>query len=675
VDGVNILELFRVVKEKNMSDVVEEIVVRDLEDEDLENESLTILTPEQEEDIMATLKIEHDAADSEMQNRNQKLIKWRDNMEAVAADAPKNHPFKNASNVTVPVTQTITQTIAAKIKGTIDARNPLWDVMCLRQDEVDEKQVKVIGKYLNILAKSPNDLDMMSVVSDLVDETVLPGGCFAKVGYDIQSWKVKDNESGEGKEVISHDGPLITVIPLENVKYRRGVNKISRLPWISVDFPITEVELRERASKGIYDPKKVEEVLKAKRTSPNETEEQRQRAEQFDTGETTPLYDVSEVWVYYDVDGDGIPVDLFLTVSFEANVILKQQYNSLGTRFLVNSMYIRRPNGLVGRGTGQITESSQDEVTSVHNMRNDNMKIANMRIIVTKRATGFGAKREIFPGANWEFDNPREDVQSFQLGEVYPSSLQAENQGLQYGMRAAGLSETQMGFADSTLKSRDTASGQAMRMQTGDSILGNVMEGIKGAISQIGLLVWMQCVANKERVIAREKSAKRMNEEDLAILEQALNMDVSEVPMRLGFIVRTTETDRTYEQQRMNLMTLTQVFAQYAKETAPLAMELFSPQGLQMKQQYPELWSFHARLLVGASKLVEDMFKFYGIYDTNNYVPDSEKLDKVLDMMSAMAGAFQNVPQAPGAGAPTQPQIPPVQNGAEGGQGFGLAGY
>jgi len=643
-----------------MSDQIEVVEVADGEEV---AEALGILDDEQRVQIMRVLKEEYDTASTEMDARNQKLVKWRKNMEALSSDAPKNHPFKNSSNMNIPVTQTLTQALEAKIKGTFDAREPLWSLQSLRYDEVEQQKYKVVEKYLNLLAKSSNDLNMQEVLADLIGETILAGGGFAKVGYDVQGWKVKSGDGSAVTEVISHDGPLVSVLPLEQVKYRRGVSKISRLPWIALDMAITEVELRERASRGIYDPAVVEEILANKRTSPTDTEEQVQQAETFDSGETMALYDISEVWAYWDVDGDGVPVDLFLTVHFETGKILKEQYNSLGSRFLVNTKYVHRPRALIGRGTGQMTESAQAEVTSIHNLRNDNMKVANMRIIGVKKNSGFGLKRELYPGALWELENPREDVQAIQLGEVYPSSLQAENQSMTYAMKSVGLSETQMGFADSTLKSRDTASGQAMRMQTGDSILGSVQEGLKNAVGQIGMLVWMQCVANKDRVIAREKTAMRLSEEDQTLLAEALNMEVSEVPMRIAFTVKTTDGDRTYEQQRMNLMTMTQIYGMFAEKTVPLAMQLYGPQGMQMQQQAPEMWAYLARLMVGSGKLVDGIFKFFGIYDTENYVPDMNQLDKMVDMMRGMAGAFSGAPGMPEVPGAAQPQQQGMQQG------------
>jgi hypothetical protein len=609
--------------------------------------ALEILDETQALAVMEYLKKEYDQAKTDMEARNQKLILWRRNMEAIASTAPKNHPFKNSSNVVVPVTQVLTQNLFAKVKGTFDARNPLWTSVSLKKDDHEQKLAKIAEKFLQLQASSPYDLDMESVLQDLFFETILTGGAFPQVVYSVESWRVRD-ETGSDKEVVWHDGPQVIVRPLESVKYRRGVPKISRLPWIGIDVALTEIELRERASKGIYNVEAVGEVIKFARSTPTDIEQQQQEADSFDSGETANLFDITEVYVYWDVDGSGVPVDLLLTVHMESGKILKQQYNTLGARNIASSRYVHRPFALTGRGTGQMTESMQTEVTVTHNMRNDNAKTAGMRMLAVRKSAGFGAKREIYPGAIWELDDPERDVKAIQLGEVYPSSLQAENQGWSIAQRAVGLSDVQMGFADSTLASRDTAKGTAMRLQQGDSILGSVVEGLRNTLSQIGMLVWMQCVTNKDRVMARERKAMRLSEEELVLLDEALGMEISEVPMRMRFTVKTTEADKTYEQQRQNMLGLSQVFAGFTEKTVPLVGMVYGPQGMQMKQQAPEAWQYMARILAGSSKLLSRIFEFFGITDVDNYVPNTDSLDAVLDQMADMGGAFQAPQGAPG---------------------------
>lgn len=598
-----------------------------------------ILQGEELDKAVAYLRDEYNKAATEMDGRNKKVIKWRQAMEAVAADAPKSQPMKNSSNIVVPLTQTLTQNLLAKIKGTFDARDPFWTVSSQRSDADIVKKIKVVQDYLNILAESPTDLDLEEVKKDLFGEAVLVGGCFPKVIWSTEKWRVIDAGGGE-RTVTFHDGPQIIVIPVERCKYRRGIGKISRLPWIGLDTPLTENELRTAASQGELDAEAVSKILVEKRTTATDTEAQRQKAEWFDEAEQTGLYDITEFWFYWDIDGSGVPVDLFFTMHVPTGTVLRQQYNSLGQRFVVSAKYIHRPFSLTGRGSGQMTESMNDEATQVHNLGNDNMKINNMSLFAVKKTAGFQQQEEVWPGKMLFMDNPMEDFRAIPMGQAYPGLQQAESKSWSIGQRAIGLSDNQMGFADQTMGTRDTARGQAMRLQQGDSILGSVIEGLKATWSQLGMLVWMQCVANKERVMDKERKAMRMSEEDLAILEEMLGMELTDIPMRLSFTVRTTDAEKTFEQQRQNVMALNQMFTQWAEKTMPLAMQLYGPQGKQMLQTAPDLFNYMQRVMIGSGKLIEDTFKFFGIKDVKEYVPDQTKMDQMMDMIGAVGQSF-----------------------------------
>jgi hypothetical protein len=643
-------------------------------------ETTEILQGEELDRLVSYLKDEYGKASNEMEARNSKLIVWRKNMEALASDAPKVSPMKGSSNVTIPLTQTLTQSMYAKMKGTFDARNPFWTVSGSRKDSESVQMFSVVQKYMNILADSPYDLNMEEVKKDLFLETCLCGACFPKVVWSTQKWRVLQ-EGGSETQVVYHDGPQIVVIPVERTFYRRGIGDIQRLPWIGITTPLTENELREMAAEGIFDATAVEEVLGQERTNPNMTEGQLQKSEWFDESEQTGLFDITEFWVFWDIDGSGVPVDLFFTIHVPTGKVLKQQYNRLGARFIVNAKYIHRPYTLTGRGIGQMTESMNAEATAIHNLTNDNMKIANMRMFVMKRG-GYGEKDEIYPGKIFRLDNA-DDLRSVPIGEIYPSSSQRESLSWNIGQKAVGLSDNQMGFADATMGSRDTARGTAMRLQQGDSILGTVVEGLKTTFSKLGMLVWLQCVANKDRVIAREKAAMRLSDEELGILDKALSIPLGEIPMRISFGIKTTEAEKTFEQQRQNIMALSQLFAQYGQQTIPLAMQLFGPQGLQMKQQAPDMWNYMAKVLTGSGKLIEQIFEFFGTQNTQDYIPDLSLLEKMMQTIGSVGQSFAGTPQMP-LGSPQQGpneqvaeqsgnqeqiQQPPAMSAVEGVQG------
>jgi hypothetical protein len=643
-----------------MSDNVD-IAIVDEKPPETQTSDLEILSGDELEKAVKFLQSEFNVSKTEMEARNNKVIKWRQAMEALAEDAPKSSPFKNASNVTIPLTQTLGQDMYAVIKGMFDARDPLWTIRSLRKDSDLVARHKTVQKFMMLLASSPNDLDMESVLKDLVMEVTVAGGCFPKVIWDTNSWRVMGQNGTSGEtEVMKHDGPMVVVVPVERCNYRRGVGSIDRLPWIGLTTPMTEVELRELASKAIFDATAVSSILSERRTSPNEVEAQQQKAEWFDEVETTGLYDITEFWFYWDIDGSGVPVDLFFTVHVPTGTVLKQQYNSLGARFVVNGKYMHRSFGLTGRGVGQMTESANSEATSIHNLTNDNMKIANMRMYAISGSL-MNQNEEVYPGKLWKLEKA-DDLRSIPMGDIYPSSSQRESLSWSIAQRAIGLSDNQMGFADQTLGSRDTARGSAMRMAKGDNIQQTVVEGLKTTISRLGMLVWMQCIANKERVMAREREAMRLSEEELGYLEQELSVPLSEVPTRMAFDVQTTENEKTFEVQRQNMTMLAQLYAQFAQQTIPLAMQVFGPTGQQMQAQAPDLYKYILKVLTGSGKLIEDIFSFFSVYNTQDYIPSLDQVSKMSDMLGAIGSSFAGAQQAGQSAVAGLPATIPVQS-------------
>jgi hypothetical protein len=663
-----------------MSDEVTiQVVPDDVAQQSTGQPGLEILQGDPLTEAVKYLQEQYNTAKSELETRNQKVAKWRRNVEAFASDAPKNSPFQGASNITVPLAQTIWQGVYGKIRGTFDARDPFVSVKPLRSDEPSLQMFKTAEKYLNILAESPSDLNWPKVKDDIIGDNVLCGGIFVKVPYTVAEWRVKDAR-GSDSAVVYHDGPEIVPIPLERAFLRRGIPDIARLPWIATDTPMTENELRAGAGKGEYSLEAVTTILKDKRTSATDNEAQQQEAEFFDSQETMGLYDITEVYFFWDVDGSGVFVDLLFLMHMPSGAVLQQQYNVLGKRFITSGKYVHRPFALSGRGTGQLTESGQTEVTAIHNMRNDNMKIANMRMVLTRRNSGLKANEKIWPGKIIEVDDPQKDVREFQLGEVYPSSLEAENTSWSIFQKASGISDTALGFADSTMGSRDSVRGSAMRLQQGDSILASAALGMKTMFSEIFQMVWLQLIANKDRVMARERLAKRLSDQELVDLEQALSMTVAEVPMRMAFVIKTAEADKTFEAKRQSMLSLTQIFAQFSQQTIPLAMQLFGPTGQQMKAQAPDMFNYMARILTGSCSMMEDVFKFFGQYNAMDYVPDLSMIDKFLDAQQQIGATLGGAGAAmglPSGGVPGAPGAAPTGSAGAVAQpaGFGAGGF
>lgn len=656
-------------------------IINEEELPDVVSENNSLITDEKElQEVVSYLCSEYTKAKAAMDKKYKRVRKWRAKLEAVHSDQVKNTPFKNASHISVPTAPIVTQGLYAKIKGMFDARDPFWTAKALQTaNQQDVTDFKTVTRYLDILAKSPYDLNLESVKRDIHLETCHIGTCFVRVPWTTTYWNIKKEEGIGGNTPVSssgdiflHDGPEIVPFPVEKITYPQGVPKIEKLPWIAMDFTLTEQELLERETRGIYD--NVDVVRKHKRESLDESEEENQKNEDLEFSETTGVFDIVEFYYRYDYDHDGIPEDLLLHIHVDSETCLKQQLNDFGLRDIVVTRHMHRSFALTGRGSGQMTESLVEEIDGIHNMRNDNMKVANMRMIAVSPGTHIGAKEQVYPGKVFVVDKPREDINPIQLGEIYPSSLQAEEQSTQYCYQAIGMSPTQMGFESQVLKSRDTASGQQIRMQAGDSILTSIAEGLVESWSKVGMLVFMQLVRHKDSVLSRERVARRLSDEEIESLERALSIPFEQIPLRISFSIKATDAEHTFENQRQNRMTMSQLYSQHLQETTPIAMQIFGPQGAQIFQNAPMLFNHLLRSYIGKCKFTSELLKFFGEDNPEDYVIDVSGFDQMLDVMKEkIMGQYaqslvtplpppQAPPQGGPQGGPPQGQPPPQGN-------------
>lgn len=588
------------------------------------------------ESLIEDLSGKYEQARSSRMEKEHTWAKWRRQFEARPEQGQKNHPYPNASNVSPPLALIIGQSLWAHLKSMYDAIDPPWYVEPL-QEENDEllRQAEVLTKYYNLLSKSQLDLNLSKFKRDYLQEIAVMGTCYVKVPWTAQPWHFKRDEVAEEEvNAMIHDGPELIVVPVEDLVYPENWPDIQTMPWVAHDVPRAKYELQDMATRGVYDADAVDTVLQyggrevgtAERTKEELTQSDPDRKEEFV---------VTEIYFFYDADGDGLNEDLVFTIHVPSGAVLRQDYNQFGYRMISAGNFINRTFSVEGRGSGQTSEYQQDEIEGIHNVRNDNMKFSNMRMLAVRRGT-FRENESIYPGKIMLTDNPKEDIVPIQLGEVYPSSLQAEQQTMSYAREASGMASIMSGFSDQTLGTRDTARGQAMRMQKGMGLFSTIAEGLNGSFSEIGMMVFFQLVENRDRVIRNEREARRLSEDEIDVLDTALGMKVSEIPAKLSFRIRTSDVDETYEAKRQNMLSMTQLFSQYAQQVTPLAMQLFGSQGQQMKKMAPEAYEYMLSIYTGSTKLMSEVFKFFGEEDPGKYMPDIRKQEMLQDMMREM---------------------------------------
>lgn len=641
-----------------MSDLDIEIV----EGEDEVRDPLySVLDEDETKRAVDWLTKEYEEAEAERVVKKRKWDKWRRQAKALPETDKKEWPFPNSSNVSVPLTRINMQTLYGKMESTLARKKPFWTIKALRDDAADRKRAEFLTKYFKILADSKLDLDLARKRKDILKEADLIGTAWVKVPWTRTKWNFRKESAEDGTvrqvDAVLHDGPEMLLIPPEDVLFKGVWKSIQDAPVFFHDVRLPWHQVKAREAQGVY--RDVDRIERWARETPNEQEVERGKRNDLELG-MEEIIDITEAYFYWDVNGDGVYEDIIFSIHIESGTVLKQSYNELGIRPFEPVPFFTEAFSIEGTGVGQACDAMQDEVDAIHNMRNDNMKVANMRMLVTKPGGFLKEKEQLYPGKIFKADNPREDVIPIQLGEVYPSSLQAENMTIMYSQKATGMSDTLGGFADQTLKSRDTAIGQQLRASQGEGIFSALLEDVVDSFSRIGMLIYFQLVKNREFVVSNERLKKRLSDEEVEQLDEILAVPLEEIPFRLTFTIQTSDMEQTFEVRRQNMLTLTQLFTQYATQVTPLVMQLFGPQGMQMAQVAPDMYKFMLEIYTGSTKLLSNVFKFFGEDDIENYVPDTKKaeaLKQMLEMMQGQAGMMGQGPGQAQMGPPPQPGI------------------
>jgi hypothetical protein len=602
------------------------------------------LSEEQEREIKDYVCEEVRLAEEERDEKMKMWQKWRRQREARPEHEVKTYPFRSgSSNVAVPLSAVNATTTFGHLISTFNTKRPFWTITALRDDEVDRELAEVGTKYMQILAKSKHDVNLPKVRRVILYEDGTMGLCPVKVPWTERKWHFKyTDESGEDVVVDAtmHDGPELIPVPLEDFLYREAYQDIQTAPWLAHVVHKPWHIIKNEGEQGLYE--NVDEIKEHARMFPHEYEEADDRRRGAER-EISPMYDVHEVWMFYDVDEDGQFEDIVVTMHVKSKTILGVKYNELGWRPFEPFIHLIRPYYIDGIGTCWMSEQMQDEVDMWHNLRNDSAKISTVPMFAVRRNAGVKPNEQAYPGKLWFVDDPKSDIVPMRSVDSYPSSLEAENMAVMYSQKATAMPDVMGGFANETIKTRDSVGLAKTRLGQSRGVFGSITEGVAESFSQVGFLVFLQLAKNRERVIENEVKAKRLTEDEIRKLDRLLSIKFEDIPVRMGFSVKTTDIEKTFETKRQNYLTLSQLYTQYLEKISPVAMQLFSPESQQMRQQAPEMYDYLVQVFKGSSRFMEKIMEFFGEEDTEEYLPDYERLQMLQDFKDSLQGEVRRL--------------------------------
>jgi len=599
--------------------------------------------------------------DSELEaffmERQDTLENWKDWQALYWAEPEKkerNFPFKRAANIVVPLAAIAVEAIHARVMNTLFSVEPFWSIRPRSKEWVES--AKPTEKWLQTEVESQESLDMFDFCNEALLELYKLGTAVAKSGYerDIRKSLRSIGDREEEFYAVVRNSATVDRVPLANFIMRFAELDPQKAPMVGEKHTVTWGQLKKFAQNGRMDPGLVESIKEHWRSTlagaeAGDGSEYHEKVNELADAE--PLwyqtYDFYELWLSFDVDGDGWDEEIVVDYHKESGTFLSARYNWYDDlhRPYRYTNYFNVEGIWPGIGVCKQVEQFQAEVTTIHRQRLDNATLANMRMIVLRKGSGYGPGEPIFPGKMWFLDDPQNDIADLQLSEIYPSSYGNEQAVVSYSERRTGVNDVILGLPQEGTPA--TATSDIARLAEGNKRFDLVLKNIKRWLSQIGV-----DVVTNYQIFGDQQVHWLVLGEDGIFVEQVLRMP--SVLVRRGAVIDLTVTDTitNREVEKTQWMQLFNVLSNYYQRVFELSQALGDPNIVGQLGQ---------RALIGSDEAMRRLLETFTITDVDKFTLSPKTPNENAGSIPSGAGSVGFPPGVNGGRAAGNNRIGPEQ--------------
>jgi hypothetical protein len=337
---------------------------------------------------------------------------WRESLrmyEGVPKLTSRDIPVENAPNIEVTVGAIATDTIYAQAIDLIFNTTPLATVRPvpkLKDDDTVVEQAKALQRFVNWIASS-KDANLRIAAETAILEDIQLGTALIYTPYVQKTKKTKT-------AVVLSAGPRFYAIPVEDCIVTVGsVDNIEELPLVGIRFYKTLNEIQALASVNKWNIEGIQPI-----GSKDWVRSERERLGRYSEpgNRKNQLFDLIDVYCFYDIDNDGIDEDLKIVWNHSGRKIVSIQYNSMDRRPLEKMVYQLRAHMFYGLGVMQMMAPYEEKLSDGHNFATLNILLANSRVWVG--AEGLPETMKLWPGKYIQTPDPANDLQALAMGDV-----------------------------------------------------------------------------------------------------------------------------------------------------------------------------------------------------------------------------------------------------------------
>jgi hypothetical protein len=526
----------------------------------------------EQDELTRKLTYELDEFDSSTSGLRERVARYHKLYDIGLADAaPKTFPWPGAANYNVPLIMSVVDSMHARIAKAVFDVDPIW--LARARTPEGSSTAKKAEWYLDYWAdrmQLPAKLDMTGHLM------LIEGTSVVKLDWEEHARAIPQPppvvpgqfQVPEDAKVVEYAGPSVYPIPLKDfVLIPADSPTIDDATYVGHRVTLTTVQLRARQESGVYF--NVDELIERAATTtttrtPNENTSKLVNVDSNSNYEETQQYEVVEIYGPYDF-GSGPELSV-MTFNPDHDILLRLEPSTYGYNRppYVSFTAYPRPNFFYGRSIPELLESSQDELTALHNMRSDSLTRRIAPPLMQQVGSAWNPDEIPWkPGQVIPFNDPGE-LFELQLSDI-PNGLFAHEQDImQFTERVTGMSDYAIGTSPSrgrtaTEVNRVTSEGLARI----DVIISRFQQGMR----QIAWHLWWMLYQYRPYwdYFYAENTAMSITKPEMRPAPNGM------VPFE--FIPQGQLSDASKEARRQQNLMLLQVTAPYLQQ--------FYPDGLQ----------------------------------------------------------------------------------------------
>lgn len=558
----------------------------------------------------------------------QDIEAWQRNYWAEPVTKRATFPFTGASTVVIPLTAITVEAMFARVDRQLFGLKQF--VSAGTKNDEWEESARPVEALLDHVLKV--DIDIRKPLTSSCLEIIKYGTGVMKTGYERVIKKAIRQIGSEEQEfdVVIKDGPIIESTAIARFLMPFSSINPQTAPWCAEEHSKSPFEIRAFEDSGLFYPGTMETLkswIQMSAMGGVYGQERRFERDQERMEHKIAVWPKLITWfefnISFDIDGDGRDEELIINYHRGAQFFMSIRYNhndDLHRQWRVG-VFFPVEHRWTGIGEGKMLDQFQREVTTQHRQRLDNATLANMKMVVIHRSSGYSTREPIFPGKMWEVDN-MDFIKELSLSEIHESSFSNEQSTLIYSQQRSGVNELNLGMPQ--IGTPGTATSDLARMQEGNKKFDLVYANIKKMVDQVII---------DTAVNIRQFGIRNIRYYDAVSGGNLAKVFFQQDPsmIRDGLILELAASGQQQNklQDRTNMIQIAGISQQYVAGKIQLAQLLQQPQIMQM-------------LAIEGMDVADEIMKL--IYDTYD-LPSAQRLILKLPILDQMLAQLKQATQ------------------------------